>query len=61
VARSPVSPRKNIAGRGRAHGAVSDFNVVSTNADIYNWWLWQNDAVLQPQTREAWQDFVAQG
>jgi exodeoxyribonuclease III len=38
-----------------------DFNVVPTNADIYNWWPWQHDAVLQPQTREAWQDFVARG
>ena len=38
-----------------------DFNVVPTNADIYNWWPWQHDAVLQPQTREAWQAFVAQG
>lgn len=40
---------------------AGDFNVVPTNADIYNWWLWQFDAVLQPETREAWQRLVAQG
>ena len=32
---------------------AGDFNVVPTNADIYNWWLWQWDAVLQPETRAA--------
>ena len=27
---------------------AGDFNVVPTNADIYNAWLWRFDAVLQP-------------
>ena len=30
---------------------AGDFNVVPTNADIYNAWLWRFDAVLQPPTR----------
>ena len=38
-----------------------DFNVVPTDADIYNAWAWRFDAVLQPQTREAWSRILAQG
>jgi exodeoxyribonuclease-3 len=34
---------------------------VPTNADIYNWWLWRFDAVLQPATRAAWDRLLAQG
>jgi exodeoxyribonuclease-3 len=40
---------------------AGDFNVVPTNADIYNWWLWQWDAVLQPETRAAYERLLAQG
>ena len=40
---------------------AGDFNVVPTNADIYNAWLWRFDAVLQPQTREAYARLLAQG
>ncbi|MBI2769806.1 MAG: exodeoxyribonuclease III [Burkholderiales bacterium] len=40
---------------------AGDFNVVPTNADIYNAWAWQWDAVLQPETRAAWQRLLAQG
>jgi len=40
---------------------AGDFNVVPTNADIYNWWLWRFDAVLQPQTRAAYERLLAQG
>jgi exodeoxyribonuclease III len=40
---------------------AGDFNVVPTNADIYNAWLWRFDAVLQPQARDCWQRLLAQG
>ena len=40
---------------------AGDFNVVPTNGDIYNWWLWRFDAVLQPQTRAAYQRLLSQG
>jgi len=40
---------------------AGDFKVVPTNADIYNWWPWRFDAVLQPETRAAWQRLLAQG
>jgi exodeoxyribonuclease III len=40
---------------------AGDFNVVPTNADIYNWWLWKWDAVMQPETRAAYQRLLSQG
>jgi exodeoxyribonuclease-3 len=40
---------------------AGDFNVVPTNFDIYNAGSWRFDAVLQPETREKWQRFLAQG
>jgi exodeoxyribonuclease III len=46
---------------GRDTVMAGDFNVVPTHADIYNAWLWRFDAVLQPETRAAWQRLLAQG
>ncbi|WP_280155509.1 exodeoxyribonuclease III [Piscinibacter sp. XHJ-5] len=40
---------------------AGDFNVVPTDEDIYNAWLWRFDAVLQPQSREAYRHLLAQG
>jgi len=40
---------------------AGDFNVVPTNDDIYNAGSWRFDAVLQPETRAAWQRLMAQG
>jgi exodeoxyribonuclease-3 len=40
---------------------AGDFNVVPTDADIYNAWLWQLDAVLQPETRECYRRLLGQG
>jgi len=49
----------------RASGApvvlAGDFNVVPTDADIYNAWLWRDDAVMQPQSRAAYRSLLAQG
>lgn len=46
---------------GRPAVLCGDFNVVPTKSDIYNEWLWRTDAVVQPETREAWQRLLAQG
>jgi len=46
---------------GRDVVLAGDFNVVPTDADIYNAWLWRFDAVLQPETRDAWRVLLAQG
>jgi exodeoxyribonuclease III len=40
---------------------AGDFNVVPTNADIYNAGSWRFDAVLQPETRDVWRRLLAQG
>ena len=40
---------------------AGDFNVVPTNTDIYNAGTWRFDAVLQPQTRVAYERLLAQG
>ena len=40
---------------------AGDFNVVPTNADIYNEWLWRFDAVVQPETRAAYARLLEQG
>lgn len=38
-----------------------DFNVVPTNEDIYSAGAWRFDAVMQPQTREAYRGLLSQG
>lgn len=38
-----------------------DFNVVPTDIDIYNAWVWREDAVMQPESREAYGRLLAQG
>jgi exodeoxyribonuclease III len=40
---------------------AGDFNVVPTDSDIYNPKSWQKDALLQPESREAYQRLLAQG
>jgi len=40
---------------------AGDFNVVPTDFDIYNARAWQWDAVMQPETRRAWESLLAQG
>jgi len=42
---------------------AGDYNVVPTNdkSDIYSAKSWLNDALLQPETRDAWQRLLAQG
>jgi exodeoxyribonuclease-3 len=48
---------------GRPVVLCGDYNVVPTDAvqDIYSPASWKNDALLQPQTRDAWQRLLAQG
>ena len=58
--------------RLRAHAAAlleakqpvvlaGDFNVVPTDADIYNPKSWRHDALLQPESREEYAKLLAQG
>ncbi len=40
---------------------AGDFNVVPTDADIYPTRSWDNDALLQPESRAAFERLLAQG
>ncbi len=40
---------------------AGDYNVVPTDADIYNPRSWRKDALLQPEPREAYRRLLAQG
>ena len=46
---------------GKASILAGDLNVVPTNFDIYNAWLWRFDAVMQPEARDAFRRLLAQG
>src|SRR5205085_6586106 len=46
---------------GRPVVLAGDFNVLPTDFDIYNAWLWRHDAVMQPQTRDAYRRLLEQG
>ena len=46
---------------GRPVVLAGDFNVVPTDFDIYNASVWRWDAVMQPETRDAYQRLLAQG
>jgi exodeoxyribonuclease III len=52
---------RTLIDSGRDVVLAGDFNVVPTDADIYNAWLWRFDAVLQPQSRAAYRRLLAQG
>jgi len=47
------SPKPTVLG--------GDFNVVPTDLDIYNAFAWREDAVMQPESRAAWQRLLAEG
>jgi exodeoxyribonuclease-3 len=40
---------------------AGDYNVVPTDADVYDAKSWRKDALLQPETRDAYQRLLAQG
>jgi len=40
---------------------AGDYNVVPTDFDIYNTRSWKNDALLQPESREAYARLLAEG
>jgi exodeoxyribonuclease-3 len=56
-----IAHAQALIGTGLPIVLAGDFNVVPTNADIYNAGSWRFDAVLQPETREKWSRVMAQG
>ena len=56
-----IAHARTLLESGRAVVLAGDFNVVPTNADIYNAWAWRWDAVMQPESRDAYQRLLSQG
>jgi exodeoxyribonuclease-3 len=50
-----------LLGLGRPVVLAGDYNVVPTDSDIYDARNWRKDALLQPQTRAAYQRLLDQG
>jgi exodeoxyribonuclease-3 len=56
-----VAYAQTLIDAGRPVILAGDFNVVPTNADIYNAGTWRFDAVLQPETRALYERLLSQG
>lgn len=52
---------KSLYASGHPVVLAGDFNVVPTDADIYNPKSWRKDALLQPASREAYEELLSQG
>jgi exodeoxyribonuclease III len=52
---------KKLYASGHPVVLAGDYNVVPTDEDIYNTRSWLKDALLQPESREAYQRLLAQG
>lgn len=51
----------SLAGLSEPAVLAGDYNVVPTDEDIYDPKSWRKDALLQPQSREAYSRLLAQG
>ena len=56
-----IGHARTLIAEGEDVVLAGDFNVVPTDRDIYNAWLWQHDAVLRPESRAAYWRLLAQG
>lgn len=56
-----ISYAKGLSASGKEVMLAGDLNVIPTDFDIYNPWWWRFDAVMQPETRNAYQRLLAQG
>ena len=56
-----IDHARTLHASGASVVLAGDFNVVPTDADIYNAWAWREDAVMQPESRAAWRRLLAQG
>jgi exodeoxyribonuclease-3 len=56
-----IKHAKRLRASGHPVVLAGDFNVVPTDFDIYNPKSWRKDALLQPETRAAYQRLLAQG
>jgi exodeoxyribonuclease III len=56
-----IQHAKELYASGHPVVLAGDYNVVPTDADIYDAKNWRKDALLQPETRAAFQRLLAQG
>ena len=56
-----IDHARGLAASGHPVVLAGDYNVVPTDADIYNPRSWLKNALLQPGPREAWQRLVDSG
>jgi exodeoxyribonuclease III len=56
-----IEHAKTLYASGKPVVLLGDYNVVPTDFDIYDPKGWKKDALLQPQTRDAYQRLLAQG
>jgi exodeoxyribonuclease-3 len=56
-----IEHARSLCDSGKPVVLAGDFNVVPTDFDIYNAKSWRKDALLQPETREAYARLLSQG
>lgn len=56
-----IDHAQTLYGSGHPVALLGDFNVVPTDADIYNPRSWRKNALLQPESQEAYQRLLDQG
>jgi exodeoxyribonuclease-3 len=56
-----IAHAKQMADRGEPVVLCGDYNVVPTDADIYNPASWRKDALLQPESRAKYRELLDQG
>jgi exodeoxyribonuclease-3 len=56
-----VAYAQTLIDRGGPVVLAGDLNVIPTNFDIYNPWAWRFDAVMQPESRNAFRRLLEQG
>ncbi len=52
---------KTLVGLPHPVVLMGDFNVIPTDADVYDAKAWRKDALIQPEVREAYETLLAQG
>ena len=56
-----IAHAHNLLASGEEVVLAGDYNVVPTDFDIYDTKSWQDDALLQPQSRDCYRRLLAQG
>lgn len=56
-----IQHAQSLYDSGKPVVLAGDYNVIPTDADVYNPKSFKNDALLQPPTREAYRRLLAQG